>query len=330
MLEKINIEMFTNEIEANEWNVIKDKIDSQFEKLTNEIKNLYDKKDTYYFSELDSDISYFYAPSNFPTSISKLKTLIKIYNDNLKRLENYNEISKELYKTGYEKNYNQLIQKITKLFKEMLDYKHKKYDNSISFLDLLEKTSNYYNYYKDDFYILKKIYTKGSIPVIDDYSYPERYVYPNEVEKIILLNEIYNNITSPNDDYKKYADFYIDIDLQPGKTYKTIYDAKMSKFVTLLHKMLDYVKVPHDNDEDYYLFLTPLVVKYYPFYSDSLFHLQSTLSNPSNNYIDCIDTIEKTYNYLSHYHENYQEKLEEYKLHESDEDNWDFGDEEDE
>jgi len=331
MFKKLSINNFNKEIKDNNWEIINKRILQEFQKLSKAIRKIHNQEEMYCFFDFSKDVSFFYNPDNFPSSsseISKLKKLISIYNKNVYLLNKYNKVSQDINKKGYLYLYQQKIQKLTALFKEMLNYKNKKYDNSISFLDLLDKIDNYYNFYTEDLDLIRKIYKSQDIFISDEYHQIEKIYHLNDIEKLIILEQVYNTITNPKDDYKNYANFYIDIDLQPGRTYKTIYQDKMTKLITLLKEMLDYVKAPYDSHDDYLAYLTSKVTEYYPFYLDNFILLQATISNPHNNYITCIDTLERTYRYLSHYMENYQEKLKEYNEHLITEDDWYLGEEE--
>ena len=180
---------------------------------------------------------------------------------------------------GYKVLKDRLVDKLIVIFKEMLDYKHKKYEETWNFKEFADKISQYYNLFSG--------YLNDCVNAIyyGTYTYDieEDSVSMNSVERIMVLEEFYDRLTYSDDAWKKDANFYRDFDLEEGQTLKDLFDLECEKFCELFREMLDYRDFDYDKEEKYLDFLKRDVIEVYPFYEDSLRFLISP--NPSSTYV---------------------------------------------
>ena len=134
-----------------------------------DLKSIEDREDLFYYFEklFEENCAYFQAiPAlmrNFttwytelidiyePTCEEKIEMYINNYNLILYELEEYEKIKKEIQEKGYENLKNEKIQKLIPVFKEMLDFKHKNYNEKWSFKDWIEAMDKYYHFYHENF-----------------------------------------------------------------------------------------------------------------------------------------------------------------------------------
>ena len=136
------------------------------------------------------------------------------------------------------------------------------------------------------------------------------YIDTDEVENIIALDDLYDIIDPESGEYKDVADFYEDIELEEGQTYKDLYNEKIENFIELFKKMLDYINVQHQNNS--FENLKSLIRQYFPYYSDNITSLDVMISNPTNTYISLLSDMDMIYNYLNKTYENHEENMKKY------------------
>lgn len=188
-------------------------------------------------------------------------------------------------------------EKLTSLFHEMLDFKHKEYDENLSFDDLLELTSIHYNYcsyrFTDAYHAVKygKVYVLPS-----DADNPFRDSEEDltlSIDGVLeMLTALYDELTEKDNDYKKHANDDVDIDLSGGKTLKELAQEAENRFVPLFQEMLDLEKVSYDAKKDNtFSSLYLKVIDAYPWYRDLLFHLHYQIhTDLDSSYVDVINT----------------------------------------
>ena len=176
-----------------------------------DLKSIEDREDLFYYFEklFEENCAYFQAiPAlmrNFttwytelidiyePTCEEKIEMYINNYNLILYELEEYEKIKKEIQEKGYENLKNEKIQKLIPVFKEMLDFKHKNYNEKWSFKDWIEAMDKYYHFYHENFEsTLSQI--QRNILCRNIYMDYQVYIDTDEVENIIALDDLYDII----------------------------------------------------------------------------------------------------------------------------------------
>ncbi len=222
----------------------------------------------------------------------------------------YKEIEKEIRDKGYEMVLQEYHDRLRQLFKEMLEYKHKQYDDDNTFEELMDMIDTSYYYYHD------------SLQETLDYLHNDRIYLDNdmeqvkkitEVDRIIKLKELYNIMMDESDNYKKHAYDYREYVLKDGETYDDIYRQLKDKFKVLFYEMLDYVGACYDKTRDDYEYLEAMVVNNYPFYGDKLRLLDSMAWSPDVTYIDILNSMESIYESMTKNYKKREELLREYR-----------------
>lgn len=187
-------------------------------------------------------------------------------------------------------------EKLTKLFHEMLAYKHKEYDENLPFDELLKLTAIHYNYCSylfDEAYHAVKYREAYVLPSEADNPFrdPEKDLTLSPEQILETLTTLYDGLTEKDNDYKKHAKDDVDIDLSGGKTLKSLAKEYEERFVPLFQEMLDLEKIPYDakkNNSFSSLYLK--VIDAYPWYHDLLFHLHYQISTSlDSSYVDIIN-----------------------------------------
>ena len=248
----------------------------------------------------------------------KIQMYIRGYNYILQELEEYEKTENKISKYGYENLKKEKIDKLIHLFKEMLEYKNKKYDETWSLEELINTVDKYYNFYHEE---LMNLLNQISSNTMTRYIYSDYMVCirTNKVENIIALDYIYEILSSDNDGYKQFANFYKDVELEEGQTYKDVYNKKIENFVQLFKEMLEFLNIKYEDkldnkniDKDY-MNLKSLIMKYYPYYLDNLIHLDVSMSSVNETYISLLDHMDLVYNYLNSTYKNHDENMKKYE-----------------
>lgn len=338
MQEKIKIEEFQEYIDKGKldfvFNKIADKSIELIKKIATmkgfsleETKNIEDRENLFYYFEklFEENSAYFQAIPNLmrnfaiwnielidglgETKEEKIDMYIQGYNLTIYELEEYESIKNEIQENGYEKLKNKKIKKLISAFKEMLDYKHKSYDDKWSFEEWIEVIDKYYHFYHDT---LEKTLTQIQNNTLCRSIYMDYQVYikTDDVENLIALDDLYCELDPETGDYKDVADFYEDIELEEGQTYEDLYNEKIEKFVGLFKEMLDYINVKHE--ENSFEALKALIRDNFPYYSDNLISLSVMMSNPTETYISLLSSMDSVYNYFAKTYKNHEENLKKY------------------
>ena len=325
MESKIKIDEFQEYIDKGKLNIIFNKIaDKSIELIKKiatmkgfsleEIENIEDRETLFYYFEklFEENSAYFQAIPNLmrnfaiwnielidglgETKEEKIEMYIQGYNLILYELEEYEFIKNEIQKKGYEKLKNQKIKKLISAFKEMLDYKNKSYDDKWSFEEWIEVIDKYYHFYHDT---LERTLTQIQSNTLCRSIYMDYQVYikTDDVENLIALDDLYCELDPETGDYKDFADFYEDIELEEGQTYEDLYDKKKEKFIELFKEMLDYINVKHE--ENSFEALKALIREHFPYYSDNITSLSVMMSNPTETYISLINSMASVFNYFA-------------------------------
>lgn len=338
MESKIKIEEFQEYIDKGKLNIVFDKIADKsidlIKKIATmkgfsleEIENIEDRETLFYYFEklFEENSAYFQAIPNLmrnfaiwnielidglgETKEEKIEMYIQGYNLILYELEEYEFIKNEIQKKGYEKLKNQKIKKLISAFKEMLDYKNKSYDDKWSFEEWIEVIDKHYHFYHDT---LERTLTQIQSNTLCRSIYMDYQVYikTDDVENLIALDDLYCELDPETGDYKDFADFYEDIELEEGQTYEDLYNEKKEKFIKLFKEMLDYINVKHE--ENSFETLKALIRDNFPYYRDNLISLSVMMSNPTETYISLLSSMDRVYNYFAKTYKNHEENLKKY------------------
>ena len=241
------------------------------------------------------------------TSEEKIQRYINRYNRILAELKQYQDIENEIKEIGYSQMLEQRKEKLIQLFKGMLEYKHKEYNENWDFKQFAEKINQYYNIYSDSLWNAVSASYMSSV----EFDIEEDSIPINEIESIMFLDDFYNELTCKDDDYKNYADFYTDFELEDGQTFRDLYNLEIKKFIELFKDMLDFQNIEYDKNDNNLERLKWKVMKVYPYYHAMLFRLIS--SDPNVTYIQELDSMERVYNRIANEYKNHEENLLKYK-----------------
>lgn len=338
MESKIKIDEFQEYIDKGKLNIIFNKIADKSIELIKKIatmkgfsleetKNIEDRETLFYYFEklFEENSAYFQAIPNLmrnfaiwnielidglgETKEEKIEMYIQGYNLILYELEEYEFIKNEIQKKGYEKLKNQKIKKLISAFKEMLDYKNKSYDDKWSFEEWIEVIDKHYHFYHDT---LERTLTQIQSNTLCRSIYMDYQVYikTDDVENLIALDDLYCELDPETGDYKDFADFYEDIELEEGQTYEDLYNEKIEKLIGLFKEMLDYINVEHE--ENSFEVLKALIRDNFPYYGDNLISLSVMMSNPTETYISLLSRMDSVFNYFAKTYKNHEENLKKY------------------
>ena len=338
MESKIKIEEFQEYIDKGKLNIVFDKIADKsidlIKKITTmkgfsleETENIEDRETLFYYFEklFEENSAYFQAIPNLMRNFSiwnielidglgetkeeKIEMYIQGYNLTIYEIEEYEFIKNEIQKKGYEKLKNQKIKKLISAFKEMLDYKNKSYDDKWSFEEWIEVIDKYYHFYHDT---LERTLTQIQSNTLCRSIYMDYQVYikTDDVENLIALDDLYCELDPETGDYKDFADFYEDIELEEGQTYEDLYNEKIEKLIGLFKEMLDYINVEHE--ENSFEVLKVLIRDNFPYYGDNLISLSVMMSNPTETYISLLSRMDSVFNYFAKTYKNHEENLKKY------------------
>ena len=239
-----------------------------------------------------------------------LESSVREYNRIISELNRYEKIEEEIKEKGYEKIKDEKIQKLIALFKKMMEYKNKKYDENWTFEKWIEEINMCYHYYNDSLMETLNQVKYGSIDREVEADY-EEVIATDEVENIMCLEDLYYELNYPDGDYKHFANFYREFELKEGQTYEDLYNLEKEKFVKLFKEMLDFVNVKYDTDDFYKL--RSLVKEAYPYYYEIFKTWNVSSSMPKTTYIKELNYMEDIYNNFSKTYKNYEENMKKYK-----------------
>lgn len=239
-----------------------------------------------------------------------LESCVREYNRIISELNRYEKIEEEIKEKGYEKIKDEKIQKLIALFKKMMEYKNKKYDENWTFEKWIEEINMCYHYYNDSLMETLNQVKYGSIDREAEADY-EEVIATDEVENIMCLEDLYYELNYPDGDYKHFANFYREFELKEGQTYEDLYNLEKEKFVKLFKEMLDFVNVKYDTDDFYKL--RSLVKEAYPYYYEIFKTWNVSTSMPKTTYIKELNYMEDIYNNFSKTYKNHEENMKKYK-----------------
>lgn len=248
----------------------------------------------------------------FDTKEKKLQRYIDEYNSLEKLLDKYLDMKKSLEKFSFEDLINLYKQKFTSLYKEMLIYKKKTFDEDISFEVLSSKVNVYYQFYReyieDIFLVLlnRSLYFR---------TYDENLIMESDedpVEVIYFLKSTYEHI---KDEYKKYAYYYKDIELEEDESYRDRYNKELDKIEDIFKEMLKYRNIEYKEDEDF-TDLKIKVMEEYPYLEGAI---RIDLSDyPGDTYIISINKLYTLQECLLKRYKNYDEEMKNYQEYNKD------------
>ena len=283
------------------------KIDLDDESIFDEIDEIF-KSNSIYFGSIETlmwNFSRWEDDYLNESKEQKIKTSIRLYNESLVRLGEYETIKQKINENKYENLKKEKVDKIIALFKEMMQYKNKKYDVNWDFNDWLDVINEKYNYFHSEIVDLYDIYYYGHV---DRYMDGEEVIDVDEVEEIFYYDQIFYFLKS---DYKEHAYDFIDIELKEGQSYQDVYNEEQEKLAKLFKEMLDYINVRYDSET--FEGLRPRVCEEYPWYEERLRFLYSSMGMSWTTYIELIDDMEKLYSYLEKDYKNIEENKKEYE-----------------
>ena len=338
MREKIKMDEFQEYIDKGNLDIVFNKIADKSIELIKKIatmkgfsleetNNIEDRETLFYYFEklFEENSAYFQAIPNLmrnfaiwkvelidglgETKEEKIDMYIQGYNLIIYELEEYEKLKKEIQENGYENLKNERIQKLIIVFKEMLEYKHKNYNEQWNFEEWIEVIDRYYHFYHENLEdTLSQI--KCNTLCRSIYMDYQVYIETDEVENIIALDDLYYILEPETSGYKDFADFYEDIELKEGQTYEDLYNEKKEKFIELFKEMLDFINIKHK--ENSFEKLKALIRDNFPYYSDNLISLSVMESNPTETYISLLNSMDNIFNYFSKTYKNHEENLKKY------------------
>ena len=205
-----------------------------------------------------------------------------------------------------EKDYETLLKerenKCRKLFKKMLEYKNKEYNENLDIVDLIGKVIQYYTFYAGELRVLKQALIGNTI----QFDIDGDLVEVNDNGRLVLIDKYYNLIV--NEDYKKVAYMYKDFELKDGQTYDDLYDIEYEKLDNLYRKMLEFlVEKDLENEKN----LEGRMLEKYPFYLLDIKRINTY--EPYSTVIERLNVMENVYEKLSRDYKNYEENMKKYK-----------------
>lgn len=240
---------------------------------------------------------------------SMVTICIRLYNRVLSSFEKYQKAKAQICEKGYDVLKQQKIDRLIQLFKEMLTYKKAGYEDDWDFYKWIEVMDCKYHFYHEEFVnILDAIYTGSITKNFEDSRYDSIDV--DCVEVILMLDSFYDLLTYKDADYKEFANYYRDFELQDGETYKDLYDKEKEKLRKLFMEMLDFLDVSYSNDD--FDSLTSLIREHYPYYFDTMVSLKVTLADPKSTYIVELNNMEDIYESFSKNYKRHDEFMKKY------------------
>ena len=231
----------------------------------------------------------------------KIEFIVKIYNELIDEIEEYQKQKERIEKEGFEKLDKDLQEGLREIFCKMLDYKNRDYKKDSSLLELIEELVLCYSDYK---WMLDDTYTMLKSRVIYRNTERDNYwtIHADNVEYISNLEFTYKYFSEDEDSYKNYQQFHEDITLKEGQTLENLYFEEKEKLRLLLIEMLEFIKVEIPKDKNYNS-LEYRVNKYYPFYNSNF-----TLINGTCNYsyIESIQVLKDNYNYFKNTYKDHK------------------------
>lgn len=201
-------------------------------KKTNTIKSLGScfNNNTVMFKEIDT-IIYNLGNILYDTEL-RTRYTIDAYNEVLDNYNKYVEVYNRIEKDGYDKVNDTIINKITILFKDMLDYKNKFYGDKDDFYKLYCRVRLCYY---DFSYLLDDINTLVKSCIIVK-SKDEPVIKVDTIEYICILRYNYNIIREQYRDYEAYSE---DIDLKEGQSIQDLINIIDKKINTLYENIVN-------------------------------------------------------------------------------------------
>ena len=192
---------------------------------------------------------------------------------------------------------NEKIENLIKLYKEMLDYKNKSYEDNWDLEKFTSKISQYYNFFHNDVYEVLEM----------TIAYSGKYT---EEEIIETIDSLYYQLTDPKHDYKHFANYYKDFDLKEGQTFHDLIEEEKEKFSELFKEILDFLNVSYDKNEPYWR-LKYLVIENYPYY-DEMLRRNLSMQRLEESYVSILHHMELIYDNLKNTYKNYDENMKKY------------------
>ncbi len=218
-------------------------------------------------------------------------------------------IKKEIEEKGFEQVAEERKSKLIELFKEMLEYKKKKYDENWTFKQYIDKIAQYYNFYYNSLYWAYEAIEFGCVK----YEIDEDTVDVSEEGRIQFLDDLYEELVHDENDYKFYAYAYRDFELEEGQTYSDLYKLEKEKYKDLFKEILDFLNVSYEKErEQEYDYLRITVADNYPFYEEQLyFNIKHNRLGES--YISILNSMENIYDYIKSTYKDYDENMRKYE-----------------
>ena len=152
---------------------------------------------------------------------------------------------------------------------------------------------------------------RGYIIIDDETEDDTQEAKLNDVEKILEITKLYKRLKDNKEEYKKYADWYIDFELEEWQTYKDLYEQEKEKFIKLFKEMLEYLKERYKRED--FDYLESLVMQKYPYYLDIFIHLDTVRWDTRETYISVLDSMERIYRKMSNHYKNHEQNMKEYE-----------------
>ncbi len=243
------------------------------------------------------------------TDERRLELYIEQHNNLQDLLNQYLEIEKRLQNKTISLELEHYKEEFIKIFKKMLDYKNKSYENDISFNELVKKVDANYYLISEDIANIENAIDKGYIEYHND---DESVVVESDedpVELIYFLENQYEYLKQEKN-YDEIAYFYRDFEPEEGKTYEDLYDSERAKLIGIFKEMLDYRNVQYEANESY-TSLKYKVQNEYPFFQNALSLMSPDA--PYRGYIDMLDSMVNVEENLLSRYKNYDEEMKKYQ-----------------
>lgn len=221
-------------------------------------------------------------------------------------VDNYLKFRDYVAEEGFEKVLAHEVEKLKKLFKEMLIYKKKSFREEADFLELLDKVYYDYHYFESEIIRVKDAVKYGTM--VSDPYYEEESVTLDDVDIILTVMDLYLRLLNKENGYKKYAYYYQDYNLYDYHAYDEILEKECEKLRKLFMKVLDFLKITYKKDSSFWDLLY-LVCDNYQYYRNVLIRINTELKLPINTPIEKIHLVQEAYSVIENSYIDYENNV---------------------
>lgn len=229
-----------------------------------------------YHEETDNDEFYNEAIKNAEYLLSDLKRDYELYKNK----------KEEVDKLGYEVVEKEIKDKLYNIFVDMLKLKNKSIDMSKTFGEQMEKASMHYAYFN---YVFRDAEYSQEYNVIKDH-FNEENRYVDSIEKLIILDRLYNELIDEEEGYKNKVNENIPLPIEEITELKDLVTKTQVELTKIYNEMLEYCG-SEERLEDLYN-VWSVIGKNYPWEEDLAEHVHFVC------YADYSRTYMDTYEFL--------------------------------